>query len=310
MKNQKNESIPLEESVEIVMETPNSPNEDSNTTKYKSFHYMEDGGVDVSILSTIETHKKLKPGVYDIWSEETRNGIVAKIKINNSKETFNQEIAYAFQDKIGKIIDKFYTKEIKSKVNSLGYNHKLGILLHGKPGTGKTSMFKSYFERLIKTENAIVFNFIHLWQFRIMWEFIVSIRAIQNNPIIIFIDELDEGFKNYDIERDLKVSMDGFSSIDNSLFMFSTNYINKIPDSIKNRKSRVKYCIEVGGIKDVEVIKKFLDGCFKTVEVDHDYSNDLTKLTGLTIDELKQYVLDIIMDVEVEINKQRMGYAT
>lgn len=285
-----------------------SSEDTNNTTKYKSFHYMEDGSVDVSILSTIETTKKLSPGIYDIWSEETRQGLIAKIKRNTAKESFNQEISFAFQDKIGFIIDQFFKKELKAKVNKLGYNHKLGILLHGKAGTGKTSMFKSYFDKLIKKEKAIVFNFINLWQFRVMWEFIYSIRTIQNNPIIIFIDELDEGFKNYDIERDLKIATDGFSSIDNSLFMFSTNYISKIPDSIKKRKSRVKYCIEVDGVKDVEVIKKFLSDCFKTVEIEHDYTNDLNKLTGLTIDELKQYVLDVIMNVEVEINKPRLGF--
>lgn len=308
--NLKSQNIEENEPIEGPIAEVESREEINNTTKYKSFHYMEDGGVDVSILSTIETHKKLKPGIYDIWSEDTRGGVIAKIKVNNSKESFNQEIAFAFQDKIGFIINQFFKKELKGKINSLGYNHKLGILLHGKAGTGKTSMFKSYFEKLIKEEKAIVFNFINLWQFRVMWDFIVSIRAIQNNPIIIFIDELDEGFKNYDIERDLKIAMDGFSSIDNSLFMLSTNYINKIPDSIKNRKSRVKYSIEVTGIKDVEVIKKFLDGCFKTVDMKHDYSNDLNKLTGLTIDELKQYVLDVIMEVQVEITKSKLGYAT
>jgi SpoVK/Ycf46/Vps4 family AAA+-type ATPase len=276
--------------------------EDSlNTTNIKSFHYLEDGSVNFSILSTKKSTKKLDPGLYDINIEETRDGIKPILSLNKLKEKFNQDISYFFQDKINYIIKQFFNQDIKGKINNLGYNHKLGILLYGKAGTGKTSMFKKYFEQIIKEQNGIVFNVTDSWHFGKLWDFVQSIRIIQNNPIIVFIDEFDESFTKYDNEDILKTAMDGFSSIDNCLFMMATNYIDKIPKTIKDRKSRVKYCIEVKGIEDIEVIRKFLNDSFNKIELKIDFEEDLKKLKGKTLDEIKQYILDKIMDINPEI---------
>jgi len=132
-----------------------------NTTNIKSFHYLEDGSIEFSILSTKKTTKKLTPGVYDICMEEENGRVVVKLKLNKLKENFNQDISYFFQDKINHIIKQFFNPEIKSKINTLGYNHKLGILLYGKAGTGKTSMFKKYFTQIVEENNGIIGNLIN-----------------------------------------------------------------------------------------------------------------------------------------------------
>jgi len=273
-----------------------------NTTNIKSFHYLEDGSIEFSILSTKKTTKKLTPGVYDICMEEEIGRAVVKLKLNKLKENFNQDISYFFQDKINHIIKQFFNPEIKSKINTLGYNHKLGILLYGKAGTGKTSMFKKYFTQIVEENNGIVFNVKDYWKFNKLWDFIQSIRIIQDNPIVIFMDEFETGFGKYEIEDDLKVIMDGFSSIDNSLFMMATNYIDKVPKTIKDRKSRVKYSIEVKGIEDEEMIRKFLTNSFELISMKVDFEGDIKKLKNKTLDELKQYVLDKVMDIDPDMS--------
>jgi SpoVK/Ycf46/Vps4 family AAA+-type ATPase len=273
----------------------------NNTTNIKSFYYLEDGSISFSTLSTKKSTKKLEPAVYDISVEDTPKGLSVNLLLNKSKENFNNEISYFFQDKIDFIINQFFNKNIKDKVNLLGYNHKLGILLYGKAGTGKTSMFKKYFIDIVKKENGLVFNITNFWQFNHIWKFIQSIRDIQDNPIIIFMDEFESSFEIHNIEGELKTCMDGFSSIDNCLFMMATNYIDKIPKTIKDRKSRVKYSIEVKGIEDIEIIRKFLDDSFKKVEMKINFDEDIEKLKGKTLDDIKQYVLDKIMDIEPNI---------
>lgn len=272
-----------------------------NTTNYKSFHYLEDSSVHFSILSTKYTTKVLDSGVYNLYATSGEGGWKANLEVATDKETFSQDISFYFQDKIGKIYEQFFNSNVKEKVNELGYNHKLGILLYGKHGTGKTSMLKKYFNNAVNKHNGIVFNVSSYECFNILWKFIQEIRKVQNNPIVIFMDEIDELVDQqgrYNDEGLMKKILDGFESIDNCLFMMATNYIERIPKTIKDRPSRVKYCIEVEGIQDERVIAKFLKDSFDRVEMVHDFSLDIKNMKGNTLDELKQYILDVIMKIE------------
>ena len=171
-------------------------------------------------------------------------------------------------------------------------------------------MFKKYFNDAVVNHNTIVFNITAHNTVGIWWDFIKDVRAIQDNPIIVFIDEF-EGFldPNNNYERNFKTLLDGSNSIDNCLFMLTTNYIDKVPKTIKDRPSRVKYCIEVEGIQDELLIAKFLKQSFDKINMDVDFSKDISKMKGWTIDELKQYVLDKVMDLEPEgKGKKKLGF--
>jgi ATP-dependent 26S proteasome regulatory subunit len=295
---------------EIYQQLKEEPIMENNTTNIKSFHYLEDDSVDFSILKTKYTTKKLDSAVYDLGVKEVKGQIVPDLKVSNDKEHFNEELGFYYEDKIKNIYSKFFMPKIKQKVNSLGYNHKLGILLYGKQGTGKTSMLKKYFDNAVSTQNAIVFNITSAEYPKIWWKFVQDIRKIQTNPIVIFLDEFDEFFGQRDShETDFKRMLDGTDSIDNTLFLMTTNYIDKIPQTIKDRPSRIKYAIEVEGIQDELLIAKFLKQSFDKIDMEVDFSKDISKMKGNTIDELKQYVLDKVMDLEPEEkNKKKLGF--
>lgn len=191
--------------------------------------------------------------------------------------------------------------ETKEKVNTLGYNHKTGILLYGKQGAGKTSMFKRYFNDAVKTKNALVFDISFSDGIMCWWNFLKDIRTIQDNPIIVFFDEFEEYFTNNGSqETNVKKILDGTESIDNCLFFMTTNYIDKVPETIKDRPSRVKYKIEVTGIQDEKLITQFLKQSFGKIKMEVDFEKEVSKMKGWTIDELKQWVLDKVMDIEPE----------
>ena len=104
--------------------------------------------------------------------------------------------------------------------------------------------------------------------------------------------------------------MDGFDSIDNCLVLMSTNYIDKIPTTIKDRPSRVKYSIEVDGIQDEKLITHFLKQSFDKIDMKVDFEKEVSKMKGWTIDELKQWVLDKVMDIEPEEKvNNKMGFS-
>jgi len=282
-----------------------------NTTSIKSFHYLENGQVDFSILETKYSTKKLNTGIYKLTAVVKNNQWVADLSVSNDRELFSDDLDFYYEDKIKNIYSKFFLPEIKEKVNTLGYNHKTGILLYGKQGTGKTSMFKKYFNDAVKTKNALVFDIV-LTEGGTMywWNFLKDIRTIQDNPIIVFFDEFEEYFANHcNQETQIKKILDGTESIDNCLFFMTTNYIDKVPETIKDRPSRVKYKIEVTGIQDERLIIQFLKQSFDKINMKVDFEKEVSKMKGWTIDELKQWVLDKVMDIEPEgkVNK-KLGF--
>lgn len=131
----------------IISKIENKPTMKNNTTDYKSFHYLENGRVDFSILNTKYTREKLDSGLYDIRSILDGHNVKTVLNVSDQKENFNSELHFYFEDRIESVYNAFFSADIKDKVNSLGYNHKLGLLLYGKQGTGKTSMLKKYFKK-------------------------------------------------------------------------------------------------------------------------------------------------------------------
>jgi len=82
------------------------------------------------------------------------------------------------------------------------------------------------------------------------------IRDIQDNPIIFIADEFERYAVDY--ESEMKNFLDGNESINNMLFLAATNYIDRIPDTLKERPPRFRIVEEVVGIKDKAVMKEIL----------------------------------------------------
>jgi len=278
---------------------------EETTTNYKTFTYLEDGTISFSILSTKFLSPTLIKGVYDLKTIYDHRGYTTSLVQSNIAENFNEEISQNYKERLDSIFNTFFNLENKELINKLGYNHKTGILLYGKAGTGKTSILKSYFEKAIKEQDSIVFNITDLNYFNYNWDFIKKIRKIQNNPIVVFMDEFEDVFEKYKSEDIVKRAMDGFDSIDNCFFMLTTNYIDKIPKTIKDRPSRIKYCIELEGIQEEKLIEKFLKSSFEKINKEYDFYEDIKQLKGSTTDDLKQYVIDKILNIENVKNKTK-----
>jgi SpoVK/Ycf46/Vps4 family AAA+-type ATPase len=273
-----------------------------NTTDIKSFHYLEDGSIDFSILSTKYTRSKLDKGVYSVGTKNVGGTIQIDLKQITNYENYNTELDYYYTNRIDTIYKSFFNQSMIKKIHKLGYKHKLGILLYGKQGTGKTTMFKKYFERTVNEHDGLIFIIEEFGVINFIWNFIMKIRKIQKNPIICFMDEFDTGFEMYgDFEQEMKTIMDGIKSIDNCMFFTATNYIDKIPKTIKERKSRIKYSIQATGINDLDVIEKFLKINLESIDMDYDLTKkDLEELKGSTVDDLKQLILDKIMKIPLD----------
>lgn len=282
----------------------------NNTSDFKSFHYLENGEVSFSILDTIKTEQKLDSGVYTLEYLGYPDMRV-KIDVSTDRETIK---SYTFpdKDKLDNLFESFFNKNVVQKVKELGFYHKVGVLLYGKEGTGKSTIIKSYAYKVLENHNGLVFYFTSNQYVNKCWEFIRKIREIQDNPIVVIFEEMDMYVqKTPEVpEGYLKTILDGNNSIDNCIILGATNYIDTIPKAIKDRPSRFKYVLNIEGIHSEEEILEILspmisDICSKDEIKEYSYM-----LKGETLDSIKQFAMDKIMCLQsYSKNKKTMGFS-
>lgn len=272
------------------------------TDSLKSFTYLENGDISISVFDTIMSSKVLIPGEYELYWEEYPKSQVGLRQLPTS-EVLLPLHEFPHRPTIEEMLDKFFNPKIHKVVNDFGMLHKLGILLYGKEGTGKTTIFKHYSRFYIKEKDALVFYIADSERLGHIWPLLKKVRGIQSNPIIIMCDEFDDMIKNQ--EALVKTILDGYLSIDNCIVLATTNYIDLIPRTIRERPSRLKYVLEIKGVNDplqIEKIIHVLIGDKKTTEQIKEIS---TGLKGSTVDAIKQYCLDVIMEITLKPEEER-----
>ena len=276
-----------------------------NTGDLKSFFYLENGDIQFSVYESRKTTKKLDPGSYKIDYDTYNHTVTVSMDKDVEKaKTHN----FSDKDKIDKLFNAFFNENIHKKISDLGFCHKVGLLFYGREGSGKTTIIKSYYSDFISTRGAIVFHLTRRdYYLKSCWEFIQKVRSIQKNPIVVVMDEFDQYMAEQ--EAFLKTVIDGNMSINNCVFMACTNYIDKVPKAMKNRLSRFKYCINIEGIQVVEDIYSIVDNMIGDMFSDEEIMSFCFEMKGKTIDEIKHFCEDKIMNIEeYKPNKSKIGF--
>jgi SpoVK/Ycf46/Vps4 family AAA+-type ATPase len=141
-----------------------------------------------------------------------------------------------------------------------GLPHKLGLILHGEAGTGKTSiirMLASKYERPLYTLNLATMNDNTL---------VEAFSTVKKGSIIAIEDfeavgATKDRVESADCEEErfslLTVSgllnaLDGLVPLDNVVIIFTTNHLEKV-DKAMYRKGRIDHVIEIGALGSIEV---------------------------------------------------------
>jgi GTPase SAR1 family protein len=129
-------------------------------------------------------------------------------------------------------LQKFWDN--KQKFIDYNLNPKRGIILHGDPGCGKTSLIYLLVEEIKKRNGiSIYFDIPENWV-----EIAKLVRKVEKErPILCIIEDIDLVIAKHGEEIFLNF-LDGLNSITNVVYVATTNNIEKIPDRIKDRPSR------------------------------------------------------------------------
>jgi len=271
---------------------------EQNTTDLKSFTYLENGRINFSPLKVVKTNSSLDPGLYSLTVNNPYGPNPDIVLTAEKLDATHNLIKYYFIEAIENILEKFFDEQIRKQIKDMNFKNKVGICLYGKPGTSKTSILQYYQKKLIEENDCIVIYFSGKVLIEKLWEIIRNIRKVQSNTIVIYLDEFDEFFKsNNDWTELFKTIMDGHLSIDNCIFMATTNHFNMVPKAITERPSRIKYCFEVTHLEDPKLIEELIQSLVEKAGLKIETKDLVEASIGKTIDEIKEIVLDKLMDV-------------
>ncbi len=190
----------------------------------------------------------------------TQQGVIfSVIKQSNGDSLFSDphDPSHGVMEEITKFLDS------RAQYKELGLAHKRGILLYGPPGTGKTAttslLCKLFMEKtggLVVHNGTNCLNFIHS-----------VMRGVKDHdrdvPLMVVFDDITQ------VTEGLLQILDGQVQFDNVVYVFTTNYYNKLPPALK-RPSRTDLHVHIADISDESArnycINKFKDDSYKEIK--------------------------------------------
>lgn len=252
-------------------------------------------------------HDVLPSGNYKLTVSIGLLGVNVIFEKTNMLETVVEPTKSKQYNLIKDSILNFFNKDLQELYKDLNYLNKKGILIHGKPGTGKTASVNFLAEKIAKEKNGIVLQVGGEAAISQLPNIIDNLRETNKElPIMLVLDECENYFKDSTYIENLMLNiLDGKNSKDNTLFIFITNKLDKIPERFTKRPSRIRDIVEYNETP-YEVIFEILSnkipakyqGMINIQELSFKYSE-----AGKTIDEAKTDAISNLEKIVLELAK-------
>lgn len=187
-------------------------------------------------LPTTKTVATLPPGIYTLLV--TNAGTIF-----NPHKVFTDDLLRlpdSRSDEVIAEIEKFWT--LKEKFKSFGFSHKRGLLLWGPPGSGKTSTVAFIMKQMVGAGGIVLLANTNPL---VTSGALSNLRQIEpERPLVVIMEDLDTIISNYG-ESEVLSLLDGESSVDNVVFLATTNYPENFDGRVTNRPSRFDRIVKI-----------------------------------------------------------------
>jgi len=177
----------------------------------------------------------------------------------------------------------------KQKFIDYNLNPKRGIILHGDPGCGKTSLIYLVVEEIKKRDGiSIYFDIPQNWI-----EIAKLVRKVEKDrPILCIIEDIDLVIAKHGEEPFLNF-LDGLNSITNVVYVATTNNLERIPDRIKDRPSRFDKQYVIKKPNDADRLLYFQTKLIKSDIKKYDLNKLVKDTKNFTMAHLKEVFISL-----------------
>ena len=277
--------------------------EEQDKNKKISYLYKEDDTIDV-VMGEYNFLDKIDAGYHKVHGVESPFGSMRSMQKTKAPIFPGTAMAMLEEHLNVPLIKEYFSDTSKAIHKGLNMPLKMGIILEGKQGTGKSTIVLQLAKIFADMQETIIFIAQDAHDFLYINGFVAGIRKYgDERMIIILLDECDVPMEQN--ETTFKTILDSPTSHTNILYLFTTNYIEDIPDTIKDRPSRIKYVKNIDGISAPDVVFGIITGMNDTLEekyqlTDKEMRNMTSKCIGKTVDEVKHAYLNSVFQFHME----------
>lgn len=268
------------------------------------FIYERDAGMYLAVDSDSDRyHAQLPSGAYKIGRSDS--GWLFKPADLRTERYVPIDSREARQ--IRREVAAFFDAEIGSRLQRAGIARRRGIIIHGEPGTGKTSLVMNLVPEMLE-KGAVVL--IDCNADPLENHIIPAIRKHDpGRPIVCIWDEFDRN-ANYSHAELLRL-LDGTGSCDMLLCIGMTNHLDRIPTNLRLRPSRFGLVIEMPP-PSIDLRKIFLTGQFGEVLTKEEIETAIQVTEGMSMDHVKEAAILMLQghdseDIRLRLKSVTMG---
>jgi hypothetical protein len=164
--------------------------------------------------------KKLDAGAYNV--QETMQGVQFVRSLPKTDALI--QFKGSSMDSILTEVEHFWT--LKGNFDKLGFLHNRGVLMHGPPGSGKSCLIQQVVESMTKQGDIVIFS----KSIGSLMGGLKALRLIESGRRTVVVLEDIDGYEYS--ERTLLQLLDGENSVDNVLYLATTNHKHKISERL------------------------------------------------------------------------------